>query len=102
MIRRPPRSTLFPYTTLFRSAVAALLSRRLDTDWLGAIRKGTLVSWLFLSIGLLLGMWGADVGLGWGGYWAGGPGGKAALVPLVTVTPVLPPRVIQEKGGKRK
>src|SRR2546426_5079423 len=23
MIRRPPRSTLFPYTTLFRSAVAA-------------------------------------------------------------------------------
>src|SRR2546430_8945623 len=25
MIRRPPRSTLFPYTTLFRSAIAALL-----------------------------------------------------------------------------
>src|SRR2546422_7695046 len=24
MIRRPPRSTLFPYTTLFRSALAAL------------------------------------------------------------------------------
>src|SRR3712207_7014098 len=25
MIRRPPRSTLFPYTTLFRSGFAALL-----------------------------------------------------------------------------
>src|SRR3712207_8595248 len=25
MIRRPPRSTLFPYTTLFRSALIALL-----------------------------------------------------------------------------
>src|SRR3712207_8837655 len=25
MIRRPPRSTLFPYTTLFRSAIAALI-----------------------------------------------------------------------------
>ena len=25
MIRRPPRSTLFPYTTLFRSAVGTLL-----------------------------------------------------------------------------
>src|SRR3989440_11524314 len=27
MIRRPPRSTLFPYTTLFRSRAAAALSR---------------------------------------------------------------------------
>src|SRR5258707_3122356 len=26
MIRRPPRSTLFPYTTLFRSVVAGLLA----------------------------------------------------------------------------
>src|SRR3712207_7538634 len=28
MIRRPPRSTLFPYTTLFRSKMAGLLSRK--------------------------------------------------------------------------
>src|SRR5258708_24336101 len=35
MIRRPPRSTLFPYTTLFRSAVAEILvemGRRFDDD----------------------------------------------------------------------
>src|SRR2546430_13380571 len=35
MIRRPPRSTLFPYTTLFRSSVAMnaqLLSRNLETQ----------------------------------------------------------------------
>src|SRR2546427_12054626 len=32
MIRRPPRSTLFPYTTLFRSQFAALCSV-LGTDW---------------------------------------------------------------------
>src|SRR5258708_39627657 len=31
MIRRPPRSTLFPYTTLFRSAQEALDSLRLRT-----------------------------------------------------------------------
>src|SRR2546430_15463261 len=29
MIRRPPRSTLFPYTTLFRSAQLGVLGRRL-------------------------------------------------------------------------
>src|SRR5260370_30024817 len=34
MIRRPPRSTLFPYTTLFRSLLAAALYS--DPRWLGA------------------------------------------------------------------
>src|SRR5258708_13725459 len=40
MIRRPPRSTLFPYTTLFRSGMADILqhlqARGLDVDFLGA------------------------------------------------------------------
>src|SRR2546422_3617345 len=31
MIRRPPRSTLFPYTTLFRSHIFVV--RRLDRVW---------------------------------------------------------------------
>src|SRR5256886_4470880 len=30
MIRRPPRSTLFPYTTLFRSPAAAAVGRAVD------------------------------------------------------------------------
>src|SRR5438874_5215019 len=32
MIRRPPRSTLFPYTTLFRSRRFLLLTKDLDAD----------------------------------------------------------------------
>src|SRR5262245_64297238 len=39
MIRRPPRSTLFPYTTLFRSLLAAQVGRRADP----AVREGDLV-----------------------------------------------------------
>src|SRR5688572_32591177 len=35
MILRPPRSTLFPYTTLFRSALLALRREHGDTDWVG-------------------------------------------------------------------
>src|SRR2546422_7167962 len=31
MIRRPPRSTLFPYTTLFRSQARTMLCARCDT-----------------------------------------------------------------------
>src|SRR5256885_7986509 len=32
MIRRPPRSTLFPYTTLFRSATASSMMRRISKE----------------------------------------------------------------------
>src|SRR3712207_9001604 len=40
MIRRPPRSTLFPYTTLFRSAVSSVGSLKLyDLRDLGMISK---------------------------------------------------------------
>src|SRR3989454_2247588 len=68
MVFHPPMLYLgyISITIPYAFAMAALLSRRLDTDWLVAIRKWTLVSWLFLSIGLLLGMWWAYVELGWG------------------------------------
>src|SRR2546425_1484334 len=37
MIRRPPRSTLFPYTTLFRSGLALRLGRVLARSWVGGL-----------------------------------------------------------------
>src|SRR2546430_3251702 len=42
MIRRPRRSTLFPYTTLFRSrrAAAAGASSTTSTDWTGCSSEG--------------------------------------------------------------
>src|SRR3712207_1000103 len=42
MIRRPPRSTLFPYTTLFRSPRSLRLPRR--TTWLSLTRLRSLHS----------------------------------------------------------
>src|SRR3712207_7871303 len=39
MIRRPPRSTLFPYTTLFRSDRRAPISPSPDQSWSGWMRK---------------------------------------------------------------
>src|SRR5258708_8942707 len=45
MIRRPPRSTLFPYTTLFRSALGAEVIRTPDADGMqGAIKKAREIS----------------------------------------------------------
>src|SRR6059036_1122194 len=65
MVFHPPMLYLgyISITIPFAFAMAALLSKRLDADWLVAIRKWTLLSWLFLSIGICLGMWWAYVEL---------------------------------------
>jgi len=61
------------FTIPFCFAIAALLSGRLNDSWIRATRRWTLLPWLFLGTGLLLGgRWAYDV-LGWGGYWGWGP-----------------------------
>src|SRR4029077_14797886 len=89
-------------TIPFAFAVAALLSKRLDVDWLVAIRKWTILSWLFLSIGICLGMWWAYVELGWGGYWAWDPVENASFLPWLVMTAFLHSVMIQEKRGMLK
>ena len=104
MVFHPPMLYLgyISITIPFAFAIAALLSKRLDSDWLVAIRKWTLVSWLFLSIGLLIGMWWAYVELGWGGYWAWDPVENAALLPWLVMTAFLHSVMVQEKRGMLK
>ena len=104
MVIHPPMLYLgyISITIPFAFAVAALLSRRLDLGWIHAIRKWTLVSWLFLSIGITLGMWWAYVELGWGGYWAWDPVENASFLPWLTMTAFLHSVMIQEKRGMLK
>ncbi|MGI8672440.1 MAG: cytochrome c biogenesis protein CcsA, partial [Luteitalea sp.] len=56
-------------TIPFAFGIAALATGHLDDSWLRAVRRWTMVSWLFLSLGLTLGMIWAYEELGWGGYW---------------------------------
>jgi cytochrome c-type biogenesis protein CcmF len=104
MVIHPPMLYLgyISITIPFAFAVAALLSRRMDSGWVVAIRKWTLVSWLFLSIGITLGMWWAYVELGWGGYWAWDPVENASFLPWLTMTAFLHSVMIQEKRGMLK
>ncbi len=104
MVIHPPMLYLgyISITIPFAFAIAALLSRRLDTGWIHAIRKWTLVSWLFLGIGITLGMWWAYVELGWGGYWAWDPVENASFLPWLTMTAFLHSVMIQEKRGMLK
>jgi len=104
MVFHPPMLYLgyISITIPFAFAMAALLSKRLDVDWLVAIRKWTLLSWLFLSVGICLGMWWAYVELGWGGYWAWDPVENASLLPWLTMTAFLHSVMVQEKRGMLK
>ena len=104
MVFHPPMLYLgyISITIPFAFAIGALLSKKLDTEWLVAVRKWTIVSWLFLSVGLLIGMWWAYVELGWGGYWAWDPVENAALLPWLVLTAFLHSVMVQEKRGMLK
>lgn len=104
MAMHPPMLYLgyISITIPFAFAVAALLSKRLDTGWIHAIRKWTLLSWTFLSVGITLGMWWAYVELGWGGYWAWDPVENASFLPWLTMTAFLHSVMVQEKRGMLK
>lgn len=80
-------------------AIAALITGRKDDDWIKSTRKWSLMAWLFLSIGLVLGSrWAYDV-LGWGGYWGWDPVEISALIPWLTGTAYLHSMITQEKRG---
>ena len=86
----------------FAFGIAALLSRQLDTTWLRAARRWTLIPWTFLGAGLLLGGKWAYVELGWGGYWAWDPVENASFMPWLAATALLHSIMIQERKGMLK
>ncbi|MEJ2485597.1 MAG: cytochrome c-type biogenesis CcmF C-terminal domain-containing protein [Anaerolineales bacterium] len=104
MIIHPPMQYLgfVSFVIPYAFAMAALITGRTDSRWIHITRKWTLWAWLFLSMGLVLGMrWAYDV-LGWGGYWGWDPVENAALMPWLTATPFLHSVMIQEKRGMLK
>ncbi len=104
MVAHPPMLYLgyISLTVPFAFAIAALLARKLDAGWIIAMRKWALASWLFLSVGITIGMWWAYVELGWGGVWAWDPVENASFHPWLTLTAFLHSVMIQEKRGMLK
>ena len=86
-------------TVPFAFAFSALVNKDLGSLWIKSIRRWTLISWLFLSIGIILGGWWAYQELGWGGYWAWDPVENASFMPWLTLTAFLHSIIIQEKSG---
>jgi cytochrome c-type biogenesis protein CcmF len=86
----------------FAFAVGALITRRLDAEWIRLTRPFTLAAWFFLGIGILLGARWSYTELGWGGYWAWDPVENASLMPWLIGTAFLHSVMIQEKRGMLK
>src|SRR6476620_10485389 len=86
-------------TIPFAFGMAALFTGYLDDSWLRAVRRWTMFSWFFLSLGLTLGMIWAYEELGWGGYWGWDPVGNAGALPWFTATAFLHSIMVQERRG---
>ena len=90
------------FTIPFAFAIAALLTRRLGDEWIIAIRRWTLLAWLLLGIGNIIGAWWAYVELGWGGYWAWDPVENASFMPWLVATAFLHSIMMQRRRGMLK
>jgi len=104
MVIHPPMLYLgfVGMTIPFAFGLAALISGQLDDSWLRAVRRWTMTSWLFLSLGLALGGLWAYEELGWGGYWGWDPVENAGLLPWFTATAFLHSVMVQERRGMLK
>ncbi len=104
MIAHPPLLFLgyAGFTIPFAYLIGALVARRSDNAWLAPARIWVLASWLFLSIGIVLGAQWAYVELGWGGYWAWDPVENASLLPWLTGTALMHCIMVQYQRGMFK
>jgi cytochrome c-type biogenesis protein CcmF len=104
MMIHPPMlySGYVSLTVPFAFAIGALLTRRLDAEWIRSTRRFALIAWAFLGFGLLLGARWSYTELGWGGYWAWDPVENAALMPWLVITAFLHSIMVQEKRGMLK
>jgi cytochrome c-type biogenesis protein CcmF len=104
MLVHPPTLLMgfMSFSLPFAFAVAAMLTGRLDTEWIRSIRRWMLAAWVIQTAGLLLGAWWSYHELGWGGYWEWDPVENAALLPWLTATAFLHSTMVQERRGMLK
>ncbi len=86
----------------FAFGVAALITGRLNSEWIRDTRRFALAAWLCLGLGIILGARWSYTELGWGGYWGWDAVENAALMPWIVTTAFIHSIQIQEKRGMLK
>ena len=90
------------FSVPFAFAIGSLITRAPGDAWIQTTRRWTLVTWLFQSTGVMLGMAWAYHVLGWGGYWGWDPVENASVLPWLAGTAFLHSVMMQEKKGMMK
>jgi cytochrome c-type biogenesis protein CcmF len=104
MVMHPPMLYLgyVGFSVPFAFALGALMMRYPGEKWIHITRRWTMVTWLFLTVGIFMGAHWAYSVLGWGGYWGWDPVENASLMPWLTGTAFLHSVMMQEKRGMMK
>ena len=104
MVIHPPMLYLgyVGFIAPFAFAIGSLITKQPGDEWIKTTRRWTLVTWMFQTTGILLGMGWAYAVLGWGGYWGWDPVENASLLPWITATAFLHSVMMQEKKGMMK
>ncbi len=82
---------------IFSSVLAATSLKIISTGWATHIKKWVLISWIFLTLGILLGSIWAYYELGWGGFWFWDPVENVSLMPWLALTTLLHCILVLEK-----
>ncbi len=85
------------FAVAFAFAITALLSKRLDNQWLQWTRPWVLIAWCFLTLGIVLGSWWSYRELGWGGWWSWDPVENASFLPWLVGTALIHSMLISAK-----
>jgi cytochrome c-type biogenesis protein CcmF len=104
MVIHPPLLYLgyVGFSVPFAFALGALMMRYPGEKWIRITRTWTMVTWVFLTCGIFLGMHWAYAVLGWGGYWGWDPVENASFMPWLTGTAFLHSVMMQERKGMMK
>ena len=82
---------------IFSSALAATYLNLVSKVWALHIKKWIIASWVFLTLGILLGSIWAYYELGWGGFWFWDPVENVSLMPWLALTTLLHCIIVLEK-----
>ncbi len=82
---------------IFSSSLAALVCGYVNREWANDLKRWTLISWIFLTIGIMLGSIWAYYELGWGGFWFWDPVENISLMPWFCLTALLHCTSVLEK-----
>ena len=82
---------------IFSSTLSAVVLNYISNEWATHIKRWVLISWIFLTLGILLGSIWAYYELGWGGFWFWDPVENVSLMPWLALTTLIHCILVLEK-----